>query len=113
MITANFGTLVKWTTGDALFCFQELNWCWGKLMMVAIKKLLFPSLLILIISSSVNSRGVKQFRSGKCSLVIKKSLKKIKLEENWNVTLSSTPVASAAWGGDKTSAGREQQSQEH
>ena len=38
--------------------------------MVAIKKLLFPSLLILIISS-VNSRGVKQFRSGKCSLVLK------------------------------------------
>ena len=37
---------------------------------------------------------------------------KKKLEENWNVTLSSTPVASAAWGGDKTSAGREQPSQE-
>ena len=46
--------------------------------MVAIKKLLFPSLLILLIISSVNSRGVKQFRSGKCSLVLKKIVQKDK-----------------------------------
>ena len=57
-------------------------------MMVAIKELLsVPSLLLLLLFiSSVNSRGVKQFRSGECSLS-KASHKKY---ENWNVNLTDS-----------------------
>ena len=51
-------------------------------MMVAIKELLsvlsLLLLLLLLFVSSVNSRGVKQFRSGECSLS-KASHKKMKI----------------------------------